>query len=105
MSAVMSAARGDAPAAEEEGVGEADGFAEPVEDAHLEFGAGGAGDPAHALHAQPRGHQIAQNGWAGSVGREEGEEVRRLPVRQPGQDLGIGVREDAVERRAGVPAI
>ena len=82
----------------------------------LQLRAGRAGRPEHALHAEAGGEQVAQDPRAGGVGREVGEEVGRLPVRDAGHDdvvdvaqhvceglaaLGRGVRQAGADRSGG----
>ena len=63
----------------------------------LDLGAGGARRPEHALNAQARGQQLAQDGGSRSVAGEVGVEAGRLPVRQAGEDPLRGVPQDLVE--------
>src|SRR5579864_9761674 len=77
--------------------GEAKHGYEPIEDMGFEFGGGGAGGPEHALDAESRGEQIAEDGRPGGVAREVGEKVGRLPVRDAGEDEVLDVAEDRVE--------
>ena len=89
---------------------------QPVEHVGLELGAGGAGRPQHALDAEAGGEQVAEDRRTGGVGREVGEEVRRLPVRDAGHDdlvhvaqyvreglaaLGGGARQAYADRSGG----
>ena len=70
---------------------------QPIQHVGFQFGAGGAGRPQHPLHPQTRREQLAQDGRAGVVGGEVGEEIRRLPMRDAGQDQPVHVREDGLE--------
>ena len=74
--------------------GQADEFAEPIEDFGFEFAAGGAGEPEHALHAQARGKEFAEDGGVAGVGGEEGEEVGGLPVGEAGEDGRFEIGEN-----------
>ena len=58
---------------------------QPVQHHGLDLGAGRAGGPEHALHAEPGADQVAEHRRAGGVGREVGEEAGVLPVRQARQ--------------------
>ena len=53
---------------------------QPVHHVRLQLGVGGAAVPHHALGVDARGEKVADDGGAGSVGGEVGEEVGRLPV-------------------------
>ena len=70
---------------------------QPVENVGLELRAGRTGRPEHALDAQARGKELAQNRRTRVVRGEVREEVRRLPVRDPGQDQPVHVGEHRVE--------
>ena len=70
---------------------------QPVEHVGLELGAGGAGRPEHALDAEAGGEQIAEDRRTRGVGREVGEEVRRLPVRESGHDDLVDVTQHVGE--------
>src|SRR4029077_17791730 len=73
---------------------------EPIEDVGFEVGGGGARGPEHALDAEPRGEQIAEDGRPGGVAREVSEKVGRLPVRDAGEDEGFDVAEDRAKELA-----
>ena len=73
---------------------------EPVEHMGFQFGAGGAGGPQHALHAESGGNEIAENRRPGRVRRKIGIEVGRLPVGDAGKDEALDVAENLVERLA-----
>ncbi len=78
--------------------GEVEQLAHPVEHQRLDLGARRGRDPAHALHAEPGGQQLAEDRRVGRVGREVGEEARVLPLRQPGHDDPVDVGHHRVER-------
>ena len=52
----------------------------------------GLRDPAHALHAEPGRGQLAEDRGVRDVGREVGEELRVLPVRQARHDDAVAGR-------------
>ena len=64
---------------------------QPVQDEHLELGRRRRGRPQHALDAQTGREQITQDGRAGRIGREVGEEGWMLPVGDAGQDHPVEV--------------
>ena len=57
----------------------------------------GTGRPEHPLHAQSGREQVAQDRGEGVVRGEVGEEVGRLPVRNPRQQDLLHVAEDLLE--------
>ena len=69
----------------------------PVEHVGFELGAGGARGPQHALHAEPGGDQIAQNGGSGGVGRKVCKKIRGLPVRDARQNPLAHIPQHDVE--------
>ena len=83
-----------------EGLRQAEQVGQPVHDVLLELRGGRAGHPGHALHAQARGHQVAEHRGAGGVGREVAEEAGVLPVGDAGQDDAVQVGQDGGERLA-----
>ena len=80
-----------------EGGGQIEHGDHPVEHVGLQFGAGRAGGPEHALHAQASGQEFAQDGRTRDVGREKGEEIGRLPVGDARENLLLHVAEDGGE--------
>ena len=69
------------------GFAQARHLAEPVHDHLLQLRGGGARLPAHALHAQPRGHDIREDRSVARVAWEVGEEARVVPMRDAGHDI------------------
>ena len=53
---------------------------EPVEDVGFELGARRAGGPQHSLNAETGGQELSEDRRPTDIGREVGEEVRRLPM-------------------------
>src|ERR1041385_4374235 len=62
-------------------LGKREHFPEPVENMRFQFRTRRAGRPQHSLHTQSGRKQVAQNRRSGSIAREVGVEIRRLPVR------------------------
>ena len=61
-----------------EPLGKTEQFQHPVHHQRLYLSAGGAGHPAHALHAQARCGQLTQDRWVTGVGGKVGKKVRVL---------------------------
>lgn len=77
-------------------LGEPQDLGDPVEHDGLELCDGGRADPVEAGAGEGGRVQLAQQrGVRGRAG-EEGEEVGRLPVRQPGDDLAVDILADHV---------
>ncbi len=70
---------------------------EPVEHVRFQFGTGWTGGPEHSLHAESRGEQVTKNRC---VGGKITKEIRRLPVRDSGQNDTVNIGEDLRERFA-----
>ena len=75
---------------------------EPVEHMGFELGAGRAGQPQHALHAERRGQQFRFHRRRGCVGGKVGEEIRGLPVGQRRHHDAIEIGEQRIERFGGL---
>ena len=80
--------------------GQVEQVGEPVEHVRLEFGGRRRGRPEHALDAEARGQQVAEDRRAAGVGGKVGEEGRVLPVGDAGQDLLVQVAQHRLERFA-----
>ena len=80
-----------------EGVGEAEGLAQPVEDHLLELGHRGAGGPEHPLGADAAGEQVTQDAGRGGVRGEVREEARVLPVRHAREQVRVEIGQHRVE--------
>ncbi len=85
-----------------EGGGQAEELGEPVHDVLLELGGRRTGHPRHALDAEARGDQVAEDRRPGGVGREVAEEAGVLPVRRPREHDPVEVGEDRRDRRAAL---
>ena len=81
-----------------EPLGERQQLLHPVEHQRLDLGACRRRDPAHALDPEPGRGQLAEDRGVRDVGREVGEELRVLPMRQTGDDDRPQVVEHRRER-------
>src|SRR4030081_2406836 len=66
----------------------------------FELGTGRTGGPEHPLDPETGRYQLTQNRGPGAIGREVPEEVRRLPVRDSGQDPPMQSAQDLAEQLA-----
>ena len=64
-------------------------LAEPVHDHLLHLGCGGARLPAHALHAEARGHDVRQDRGVARIAWEVGEEAGVVPMRDAGHHVPV----------------
>ena len=71
---------------------------QPVHDVRLQLRARGRRAPQHALHAEARAQELAEDARAARVGGEVREEVRALPVRDARQHDAIHVRHHGIPR-------
>ena len=95
---VLDHAPAVAPGAET--LGQVEQFHQPVHHVRLQLGVGGAAVPHHALGVDARGEQVADDGGAGGVGGEVGEEVGRLPVGDARHDDLVHVAQHGLHRLA-----
>ena len=88
------------------GFAQARHLAQPVHDHLLDLGRGRARLPAHALHAEARGHDVGQDGGVARIAREVGEETGVIPVGDAGHHVPVErgqrlIQLAALSRRMG----
>ena len=81
---------------------QAEQLVHPVEHQGLDLGACRAGDPAHPLHPEPGGQQVAEDRGIRGVGREVGEERGCCQWVSPGT-ITLSVSAMTASNRRGSP--